>query len=108
MLRIIVLILLGNSQFFGAAGWRGETFRAEVRGLRAIPPEYHQKIFNVFESLHDAGERAGTGMGLAIVSKGVQRLGGRVGVESELEKGSTFWIKLPGLPQANRYVGPGG
>jgi light-regulated signal transduction histidine kinase (bacteriophytochrome) len=73
-----------------------------------IAPEYHQKIFNVFESLHDPGHSACTGIGLAIVSKGVERLGGRVGVESELGKGSTFWIKLPGAEQANQRAGEGG
>lgn len=60
-----------------------------------IAAEYHQKIFNVFERLHRREEYSGTGIGLAIVAKGMERLGGRAGVESELNKGSTFWIELP-------------
>ena len=60
-----------------------------------IAAEYHQQIFNVFERLHRTEEYPGTGIGLAIVAKGVERLGGRAGVESELNKGSTFWIELP-------------
>jgi signal transduction histidine kinase len=70
-----------------------------------IAPEYHQRIFNVFESLRGADQETGTGIGLAIVAKGVERLGGRAGVESELGKGSTFWIELPSPPQANRCAG---
>jgi hypothetical protein len=60
-----------------------------------IAAKYHQKIFNVFERLHRQEEYPGTGIGLAIVAKGMERLGGRAGVESELDKGSTFWIELP-------------
>ncbi len=59
-----------------------------------IPPEYHEKIFRVFERLHP-DKREGTGIGLAIVRKGVERMGGRVGLESGLPRvGSLFWIDL--------------
>jgi signal transduction histidine kinase len=59
-----------------------------------IDPQYHERIFRVFERL--AGkEYPGTGIGLAIVQKGVERMGGRAGVESEPGKGSCFWIELP-------------
>lgn len=57
-----------------------------------IPPEFHGKIFGIFERLSNQHE--GTGIGLAIVSKAVQRMGGRFGVESESGKGSRFWIEL--------------
>ncbi|HEV2664241.1 MAG TPA: ATP-binding protein [Blastocatellia bacterium] len=55
--------------------------------------EAHGKIFGIFERLTNRYE--GTGIGLAIVKKGIERMGGRVGVESELGKGSTFWLELP-------------
>ncbi len=60
-----------------------------------IEPQYHQKIFEVFQRLHSQSEYPGTGIGLAIVQRAVQRIGGGVGVESEPGKGSRFWISLP-------------
>jgi signal transduction histidine kinase len=60
-----------------------------------IDPRFHEQIFKIFERLHPKETYAGTGIGLAIVKKGVQRMGGRVGVESEPGKGSMFWIELP-------------
>jgi len=60
-----------------------------------IKPEYHERIFGVFQRLHTADTYPGTGIGLALVRKGLERMGGRVGVESELGKGSRFWIDLP-------------
>jgi signal transduction histidine kinase len=60
-----------------------------------IAPEYHERIFRMFERLHAAGLYPGTGIGLAIVRKGVERMGGRVGVESVEGRGSRFWLELP-------------
>jgi len=60
-----------------------------------IAPEHHDRIFRVFERLHRQDEYPGTGIGLAIVRKGVERMGGRVGLESEPERGSSFWVELP-------------
>ena len=48
-----------------------------------------------FERLHGGETYPGTGIGLAIVRKAIERMGGRVGVESELGRGSGFWIELP-------------
>ena len=64
-----------------------------------IAPEYRERIFRVFERL-DGSRYKGTGIGLSIVRKGVERMGGRVGVDSELGKGSRFWIDLPKLKPA--------
>jgi len=60
-----------------------------------IQPEYHERIFRMFERLHGVGAYPGTGIGLAIVRKGVERMGGRAGVESVAGAGSRFWVELP-------------
>jgi signal transduction histidine kinase len=60
-----------------------------------IHPDGLNKIFGVFQRLHPIDKYPGTGIGLAIVQKGIERMGGKVGVESDLGKGSRFWIQLP-------------
>lgn len=60
-----------------------------------IPPELFQKIFGIFERGVISSAYEGTGIGLAIVARAMQRMGGTCGVESELGKGSRFWIELP-------------
>ena len=59
-----------------------------------IDEAYHDRIFRVFERLQQARDFPGTGVGLAIVAKAAERLGGRVGVQSRPDHGSTFWIEL--------------
>lgn len=59
-----------------------------------IAPEYNSRIFRVFERLHGIETYPGTGIGLAIVHKGAQRMGGETGVESTPGKGSRFWVEL--------------
>jgi signal transduction histidine kinase len=74
---------------------QGDTLRISIQDNGVgIVPEYHERIFRVFERLK--GQKSqGTGIGLAIVKKGVERMGGRVGVKSSPpEKGSLFWIEL--------------
>lgn len=64
-----------------------------------IKPEYQDRIFRIFERLHAQDAYPGTGIGLAIVKKGVERLGGAVGLESAQNKGSRFWVEF--LPLAD-------
>lgn len=59
-----------------------------------IAPEHHERIFRVFERLHGSETYPGTGIGLAIVKKGVERMDGQVGVDSVLGQGSRFWFDL--------------
>ena len=61
-----------------------------------VSKEYHERIFRMFERLHANERYPGTGIGLAIVRKAVERMGGQAGVESEPGKGSRFWLDLNG------------
>ena len=74
---------------------RGDWVRlwVEDNGI-GIPPEHQERIFRVFERLHGVEQYPGTGIGLAIVQRGIARLGGRVGVESAPAEGSRFWVEL--------------
>jgi signal transduction histidine kinase len=65
-----------------------------------IPPEYQERIFQAFERLHTRQAYPGTGVGLAIVRKGVERMGGQVGVESNVGQGSRFWLELQAAPSS--------
>jgi PAS domain S-box-containing protein len=97
--------LLSNALKFVAPGvrprvrFRGEEQEAFVRlwmednGI-GIPADQHDRVFRVFERMHGA-RYAGTGIGLSIVRKGVERMGGHVGLESEPGRGTRFWIALP-------------
>jgi signal transduction histidine kinase len=60
-----------------------------------IQLQHLERLFKVFERLHGMEEYPGTGIGLAIVKRGVERMGGRCGVESKVGNGSTFWVELP-------------
>jgi signal transduction histidine kinase len=61
-----------------------------------IPKESLHRVFDIFQRA--SMDREGTGIGLAIVRKVAQRMGGEVGVESEETKGSRFWVELPKAP----------
>jgi len=63
------------------------------RGI-GIASQYHQKIFGLFQRLHSHDAYPGTGIGLALVRKGLERMGGRIGLESEPGQGTRFWFEL--------------
>lgn len=60
-----------------------------------IPKEAQKRIFGMFERVHGETVYPGTGIGLTIVRKAVERMGGSAGVESEPGQGSRFWLQLP-------------
>jgi PAS domain S-box-containing protein len=101
----ILANLLNNALKFVAPGVQPRvTFRAEAEATFVrlwvedngigIPADQHERVFRVFERLH--GSRySGTGIGLSIVRKGVERMGGTVGLVSAPGHGTRFWIELP-------------
>jgi PAS domain S-box-containing protein len=111
VLRQALIQLLNNALTFVAPGVRPRVrCRAEKRAASVrlwiedngigIDPEHQQKIFRVFERLHRADEFSGTGIGLAIVAMGMERIGGAAGVESKRGQGSRFWLDLPANSKA--------
>lgn len=98
--------LLSNAIKFVAAGTqprvkiRPEQIGSDVRlwfednGI-GIAPQDHGRIFRMFERIHPSAEFEGTGIGLTIVRKAIERLNGQVGFESTPGQGSKFWMQLP-------------
>lgn len=77
-----------NSEFPKARLW------IEDNGI-GITPRSHQRIFYVFERLDKVNIYPTIGIGLTLGRKGVERIGGNFGVESQIRQGSRFWLELP-------------
>lgn len=69
-----------------------------------VKPEHQKRIWGMFERVHPQTKFEGTGIGLAIVRKTVERMNGTVGIESDGTSGSKFWIQLPGMAQENQVT----
>lgn len=66
-----------------------------------ISEEYHQRIFIMFQRLHTRQEYPGTGIGLAICKKIVDIHGGKIGVQSKVGSGTTFWFTIPAIRRSH-------
>jgi PAS domain S-box-containing protein len=109
MLEQVVTNLLSNAVKFARPGVdpvvviraepRGGTVRLwiEDNGI-GIAPEYQDRVFGLFQRLNPVESFPGTGVGLAIVRRAIERMGGSSGVESTPGQGSRFWIELPRAP----------
>jgi light-regulated signal transduction histidine kinase (bacteriophytochrome) len=64
-----------------------------------IEPEYADRIFVIFQRLHDKAAYPGTGIGLAMVKKIIEYHGGRIWLDTTVTTGARFWFTLPALPE---------
>lgn len=105
-LRQVLANLLTNALKFVPPGqtprveiWSEETGTTAVVVVRdhgiGIAPEHRQRVFGIFERLHGQSQYPGSGVGLAIVRRAVERMGGRIWLDSEVGQGCKFSVELP-------------
>jgi signal transduction histidine kinase len=113
LLRQVLVNLIGNAVKFMPPGRRPrviirwEATKGAVRvwiednGI-GIPDTLRLRVFELFQRLHTTEAYPGTGVGLAIVKKGMERMDGKVGIESGEDSGSRFWIELQSAETRSR------
>jgi len=108
LIRRVLQNLLSNALNYTPAGGNVHIFvtpsEKEIRITvtdtgPGIAPEYHERIFEKFGQVENRENRLGTGLGLTFCKMAIESHGGRIGVDSELGKGSSFWFALPRLAQ---------
>ena len=72
------------------------TFTVRDNGI-GMDMQYAERIFQMFQRLHELGKYEGSGIGLAVAKRIVERHGGRIWVESKLGEGTTFYFTLQGM-----------
>lgn len=104
ILRRIISNLVGNAlKFSPKEGEIDISIAREQAAVRVavkdngsgVPPEYHQKIFEKFGQAESKEKKLGTGLGLTFCKLAVEAHGGRIGLDSQVGQGSTFWFTLP-------------
>jgi signal transduction histidine kinase/ActR/RegA family two-component response regulator len=104
----VFMNLLGNALKHGGrddlcieVSWRDQGARGEFRvrdNGAGIAPEFHQRIWGIFQTLRPRDQVEGTGIGLSVVKKAVESRGGQVWVESAADQGTTFGFTWPNVP----------
>jgi len=105
LLRQVMANLLGNALKYTRGrdparievGATGDAYFVKDNGA-GFDPSYADRLFQVFQRLHRAEEYEGTGIGLALSSRIIQRHGGRIWAEAAPDRGATFFFTLPGTP----------
>lgn len=88
-----------SGEIFVGGEAAGDCWKFHVRDTGpGIDKKYHDKIFQIFQTLAARDERESTGIGLAIVKKTIELSGGKIWIESEPGRGSTFFFQLPKAP----------
>ncbi|MFN7139500.1 MAG: sensor histidine kinase [Limisphaerales bacterium] len=105
MLLVVLQQLISNSMKFNQAGAPRIAIGAQAQGGQirifvrdngiGIDQRHHERIFKIFEKLDAATGNRGTGIGLAVAKKCVERMNGKLNLESSPGKGSCFWVELP-------------
>ncbi len=106
--RIVENLLANAIKFKGRGGGVRICLSREERGMKVtvsdrgpcIPPEYHHRIFEKFGQVKtkQEGKSYSTGLGLTFCKLAVEAQGGRIGLDSEVGKGSAFWFMIPTRP----------